>query len=149
MRNVNIVDKLHSELKKAMLSHNEVEKRVLRMLIAAVKNKEISTSKPITEEEFDVIVKKQIKERGEAMEDYKRGGRKEAFEEEKKEQEILKKFARPEFSDEELEKLVSEAIEKLGVSSSKEIGKVMGFLMKTLKGKASGDRVREIVEKLL
>lgn len=146
---MNIIDKLHSELKKAMLSHNEVEKRVLRMLISAVKNKEVSTSKPITEDEFDVIVKKQIKERSEAMEDYKRGGREEAFEEERKEQRILKKFARPELSDEELERLVSEAIEKLGVSSSKEIGKVMGFLMKTLKGRASGDRVREIVEKLL
>ena len=149
MKDVNIIDKLHSELKKAMLSHNEVEKRVLRMLISAVKNKEVSTSKPITEDEFDVIVKKQIKERSEAMEDYKRGGREEAFEEERKEQRILKKFARPELSDEELERLVSEAIEKLGVSSSKEIGKVMGFLMKTLKGRASGDRVREIVEKLL
>lgn len=146
---MNIADKLHSELKKAMFSHNEVGKRVLRMLISAVKNKEISTSKLITEDEFDVIVKKQIKERVEAMEDYKRGGREEAFEEERKEQEILKKFSHPELSDEELEKLVSEAIEKLAVRSPKEIGKVMGFLMKDLKGKASGDRVRKIVEKLL
>ncbi len=149
MKNVNVVDKLHLKLKKAMLSHDEIEKRVLRMLISAVKNKEISTSKPVTESEFDVIVRKQIKEREEAMKDYKRGGREEAFEEERKEREILKKFSHPELSDEELEKLVSEAIEKLAVSSPKEIGKVMGFLMKSINGKASGDRVRKIVEKLL
>ncbi len=146
---MNIIDDLHLELKRAMISHDEVEKRVLRMLISAVKNKEISTSKPITEDEFDVIVKKQIKEREEAMEDYKRGGREEAFEEERKEQEILRKFARPELSDEELEKLVSRAVKELGVNSPKEIGKVMGFLMKNLKGKASGERVRRIAEKLL
>jgi uncharacterized protein YqeY len=147
--NMNIIDDLSSKLKKAMIEKNELRKRVLRMLISAVKNFEISTGKPVSEEDFDKIVKKQIKEREEAMQDYKRGGRDELYEEEKAERDVLKEFAKPELSDEEVEKVVAEKANELGVKSPKEFGKLMGAVMKVLKGKASGERIKKTVEKAL
>ncbi len=146
---MSILDKLGNDLKKAMMDKDELKKRVLRMLISAVKNFEVSTGKPISEEDFDKIVKKQIKEREEAMEDYKRGERNELYEEEKAERDILKEFAKPELSDEEIEKIVTEKADELDVKSAKEFGKLMGIVMKDLKGKASGNRIKSVVEKVL
>ncbi len=146
---MNVIDRLRKDLKEAMKDKNEVKKRVLRMLMSAVKNFEVSSGKAVSDEEFDAIVKKQIKEREEAMQDYKRGGRDDLYEEEKMERDILKEFAKPELSDEEIEKVVDEKAHELGVKSKKEFGKLMGAVMKSLKGKASGDRVRKAVEEFL
>ncbi|BBJ28419.1 GatB/YqeY domain-containing protein [Athalassotoga saccharophila] len=146
---MSILEDLRNKLKDAMIAKDEVRTRVLRLLVSAVKNFEVEKIKQISEEEFDAVVKKQIKEREEAIEDFTKGNRLDLAEEEKKELEILKEFARPELSDEEIEKVVSEKIKEMGISSSKEIGKLMGSLMKEFKGKASGDRVKAIAEKLL
>ncbi|HEU23922.1 MAG: aspartyl-tRNA amidotransferase [Mesoaciditoga sp.] len=146
---MSILEDLRNKLKDAMIAKDEIRTRVLRLLVSAVKNFEVEKIKQISEEEFDAIVKKQIKEREEAIEDFTKGNRPDLAEEEKKELEILKEFAKPELSDEEIEKIVSGKIKEMGISSSKEIGKLMGVLMKEFKGKASGDRVKVIAEKLL
>ncbi|MGC8611493.1 MAG: GatB/YqeY domain-containing protein [Athalassotoga sp.] len=146
---MSILEDLRNKLKDAMIAKDEIRTRVLRLLVSAVKNFEVEKIKQISEEEFDAIVKKQIKEREEAIEDFTKGNRPDLAEEEKKELEILKEFAKPELSDEEIEKIVSGKIKEMGISSSKEIGKLMGVLMKEFKGKASGDRVKAIAEKLL
>ncbi len=144
-----ILEELREKLKKSMLAHDDVRTRVLRMLISAVKNEEVSKKRAITQEEFDLIVKKQIKERNEAIEDFKRAGREELLKEEEKERGVLSEFATPEISDREIENVVSEFVKKLNATSVKELGKVMGAVMKELKGKASGNRVRDIAERLL
>ncbi|MGC8637126.1 MAG: GatB/YqeY domain-containing protein [Athalassotoga sp.] len=146
---MSILEDLRNKLKDAMIAKDEIRTRVLRLLVSAVKNFEVEKIKQISEEEFDAIVKKQIREREEAIEDFTKGNRPDLAEEEKKELEILKEFAKPELSDEEIEKIVSGKIKEMGISSSKEIGKLMGVLMKEFKGKASGDRVKAIAEKLL
>lgn len=146
---MSILEDLRTKLKDAMIAKDERRTRVLRLLVSAVKNFEVEKIKQINEEEFDSIVKKQIKEREEAIEDFTRGNREDLAEEEKRELEILKEFARPELSDEEIEKVLSDKIKEMGLSSSKEIGKLMGAVMKEFKGKASGDRVKAIAEKLL
>ncbi len=146
---MNILEDLRNKLKDAMIAKDEIRTRVLRLLISAVKNFEVEKIKQINEEEFDAIVKKQIKEREEAIEDFTKGNRLDLAEDEKKELDILKEFAKPELSDEEIEIIASEKIKEMGISSSKEMGKLMGVLMKEFKGKASGDRVKAIAEKLL
>ncbi len=144
-----ILDELSNELKNAMMQKDELRKRVLRMLISAVKNFEISSGKSIDEDDFDKIVKKQIKEREEAMQDYERAGRSELYNEEKAERDILKTFAKPELSDEEIKKAVEEKAKELSIASKKEFGKLMGAVMRILKGKASGERIKSVVEMVL
>ncbi len=144
-----VTEELRARLKESMFARDEIRTRVLRLLISAVKNEEVSKKRALTKDEFDAIVKKQIKERNEAIEDYKRGGREDLLKEEEKERDILKEFAMPELSDEEVKDIVSKIVEKENVTSAKEIGKVMGAAMKELKRKASGERVRKIAERLL
>ncbi|WP_456399215.1 GatB/YqeY domain-containing protein [Mesoaciditoga sp.] len=144
-----ILDELSNELKNAIMQKDELRKRVLRMLISAVKNFEISSGKSIDEDDFDKIVKKQIKEREEAMQDYERAGRSELYNEEKAERDILKTFAKPELSDEEIKKAVEEKAKELSIASKKEFGKLMGAVMRILKGKASGERIKSVVEMVL
>ncbi len=146
---MSILEDLRAKLKDSMIAKDETRTRVLRMLVSAVKNFEVEKMKAVTEEEFDVIVKKQIKEREEAISDFEKGNRPDLAKAEKDELEILKEFARPELSDEEVEKFISLKIKELNLSSSKEMGKLMGIAMKELKGKVSGDRVKAIAEKLL
>ncbi len=149
MIEVTILDDLRSKLKEAMIARDELKMRVLRLLVSAVKSFEVQKMGTITEEEFDSIVKKQMKEREEAINDFERGNRSDLAAEEKKEFEVLKEFARPEMPDGEIEKFLSDKIKEMGLSSQKEIGKLMGIAMKELKGKVSGDRVKAIAEKLL
>ncbi len=143
-----VIEELRIKLKESMLAKDKIRTRVLRLMISAVKNEEVSKRRPVTKEEFDAIVKKQIKERNEAIEDYKRAERKELLKEEEKERDILKEFATPEISEEKIEKIVSEII-KREEATPQGIGEVMKAAMKELKGKASGKRVREIAERLL
>lgn len=146
---MNILESLRNEIKTSMFSKNEMRTKVLRMLLSAVKNFEVEKMNPVDGDEFDAIVKKQIKERIEAIEDFKRGGRPELAKEEEDEIAILKEFARAELSDDEIEKILDEKIKELGLTSSKEIGRLMGAAMKELKGKASGTRIKDIAQKLL
>jgi|UniRef100_A0A7V3RF99 uncharacterized protein YqeY len=144
-----ILEDLRSSLKDSMIAKNELRTRVLRLLVSSVKNFEVEKMRPINEDEFDSIVKKQMKEREEAIEDFEKGNRPDLAEAEKEELGLLKEFARPELSDDEVEKFITLKIKEMGLSSSKEMGKLMGVVMKELKGKVSGDRVKAIVEKLL
>ncbi len=144
-----VLEELRAKLKDSMIAKNEIRTRVLRMLISAVKNFEVEKMKPVTEEEFDAIVKKQMKEREEAIEDFKKGNRMDLAKAEQDELEILKEFAKPELSDDEVEKFIALKIKEMNLSSSKDMGKLMGIAMKELKGKVSGDRVKAIAEKLL
>lgn len=144
-----ILEDLRAKLKDSMIAKDETRTGVLRMLVSAVKNFEVEKMKPVTEEEFDAIVKKQMKEREESINDFEKGNRPELAKVEKNELEILKSFARPELSDDEVEKFISLKIKEMNLSSSKDMGKLMGIAMKELKGKVSGDRVKAIAEKLL
>lgn len=144
-----ILEDLRAKLKDSMIAKDETRTGVLRMLVSAVKNFEVEKMKPVTEEEFDAIVKKQMKEHEEAINDFEKGNRPELAKAEKDELEILKSFARPELSDDEVEKFISLKIKEMNLSTSKDMGKLMGIAMKELKGKVSGDRVKAIAEKLL
>lgn len=144
-----VIEELRTKLKESMFAKDEIRTRVLRMLISAVKNEEVSKRRTVTKDEFDAIVKKQIRERNEAIEDYKRGGREELLKEEERERGILEEFAMPELSDEEIKDVVAKIVKRENATSPREIGKVMGAAMKELKGKASGERVRKIAERLL
>jgi uncharacterized protein YqeY len=144
-----ILEDLRAKLKDSMIAKDETRTGVLRMLVSAVKNFEVEKMKPVTEEEFDAIVKKQMKEHEEAINDFEKGNRPELAKAEKDELEILKSFARPELSDDEVEKFILLKIKEMNLSASKDMGKLMGIAMKELKGKVSGDRVKAIAEKLL
>ncbi|MFH1401961.1 MAG: GatB/YqeY domain-containing protein [Parcubacteria group bacterium] len=159
--------KIQEDLKAALIGKKELDLSVLRMLLAAVNNKEtekktkIWKEKPETSSEkiqkeaeladkeiFDVI-SSEIKKRREAIEGFEKGGRKESADKERQELAILQKYLPEQMSEEEIRKIAEEAIKKTGAKEIKDMGKVMGIITSQVKGKADMSIVSQIVKEFL
>lgn len=156
--------KIDQDFKEAFKAKDEARVSTLRMLLAAIKTKEIekrtrlSKTEPLekleeasklNDEEIISVISSEIKRRKEAAEQYQQGGRPELVQKEEAEAKILVSYMPEQLSEEELRGLVKEAIKKSGASGPQEIGKVMGVLMPQVKGKADGGLVSRIVKEEL
>ncbi|MBI2123940.1 MAG: GatB/YqeY domain-containing protein [Candidatus Wildermuthbacteria bacterium] len=158
---------IQEDLKQSMLAKDELRTGTLRMLLAAVANKEkekryrISKAEPslleeelqaksaLLPEELQDAVSFEVKKRREAIEGFEKGGRKEQAEKERQEMEILLPYLPAQLSEEEIRQLVKDTIAKVGAAGPKDLGKVMGALIPQTKGKADGNLVSRIAAKLL
>jgi len=155
---------IQQDLKEAQLKRDEILVSVLRMLLAAIGNKEIekrtklSKSEPIekleelsklSEEEIIETISSEVKKRKEAILEYEKGERRDLADKEKKEAEILGNYLPQQLTEEEIKKIVKETIEKVGAKEMKDIGKVMADLMPKVKGKADGNLVSKVVKESL
>lgn len=147
----NLQDQIKKDLITSLKEKNEAKVSVLRMLQAAIKNKEIEIKKRegLSDEEIQQVVVSEVKKRNDSIESYKAGGRDELVEKEKKEIEVLKNYMPEQVSEEEITKIVEKAISDIGASSPQDMGKVMGKAMEVLKGKADGNVVSKIVKEKL
>ncbi len=119
---------------------------VLRVLWSQIRNEEINKQHELTDEEAIAVAARQVKQLTDALGDFRNAGRTDLIEQTEGELQILTKYLPAQLSDDELATAVREAVQASGVS---DIGKVMGLVMKTVKGKADGNRVRAAVEKVL
>ena len=106
-------------------------------------------NREMTEEEEIALLKKQAKMRKESIELFEKAGRMELVEHEKAQLKIIEEYLPQEASEEEVSKIVSDIISKMGEVTEKDFGKVMGFVMKELKGKADGKLVQTVVKSKL
>ncbi len=141
--------KLQEDMKAAMKQKENVRLSILRMLLAAVKNKEVEKLKPLTEDEFYAVVKTSVKQHVESIESFKKGNRQDLVEKEEKELEILKGFLPAQLSEEEIAKEIDEAIATLQIKSQKEMGKVIRFVMEKHPGRIDGKTLSGMVLKRL
>jgi len=147
-----LADQIQDDLKEALKTKDEIKISTLRMLIAAIKNFEISKGKAgykASDEEIVGVIQKEVKQRKESMEQYKAGNRQDLVDKESKELEILAKYLPAQMSEENVEKIVREKIQEVGAVSSADVGKVMGVLSQELKGKADLGLVSAIVKRSL
>lgn len=143
---------LRDELKQSMLSKNTLKTSVLRMFLSAVGYYEINkggAGYEASEEDVLSVLQKEIKQRRDSIEQFKAGGRQDLVDKETKELEILQKYLPAQMSEEEIRKLVVDAVKQTGASSPQDMGKVMGALMPKVKGKADGGIVSKIVREEL
>lgn len=158
---------IQEALKQSMLKKDELRTGTLRMLLAALSNKEkekrykvskaeptlseqeLQTKSMLSPEELQDAVSSEVKKRREAIEGFEKGGRKEQAEKEKKEMEILLPYLPTQLSEDEIREFVKEAIAKTGAAGPQDLGKVMGILAPQTKGKADGALVSKIVKELL
>jgi uncharacterized protein YqeY len=160
-------EKIQEDFKKALKGKREIELSTLRMLSAAIFNKEkekrykLSQEKPdlsgeelekgsqLTDDEVIEVVSSEVKKRKEAISEFEKGEREDLVRKEKEELKILQKYLPEQLSKEEIESLAKETIEKVGAKELKDMGRVMGELMPKLKGKTDGNEVSNIVKELL
>lgn len=160
-------ESIRRDLKESMKAKDEARTGTLRMLLAAVFNKEkekqyaaskknsalsreeiSQKSKLITEEVVDVVVA-EVKKRREAAVEFQRGGRRDLATKELAEAALLVSYLPPQLSEQELKTLVKEAVLKSGASSVRDMGKVMALLALSTKGRADGATVSAMVKELL
>ncbi len=159
--------KIQNDLTKAIKGGDEISRSTLRMLLAAILNKEkekrykISKTEPdstekelaeksvLTDGELIEVISSEVKKGKEAILEFKKGEREDLVKKEKAETEILQKYLPKQLSEEELKKIIKEAVEKVGAKEIKDMGKVMAEIMPKVKGKADGSEVSKIVKELL
>ena len=143
---------LQEDLKQSMLARNELKTSVLRMLISAINYYEIQkggAGYEASEEDIMTVIQNQAKQRRDSIEQFKTANRQELVDKETKELEILGAYLPEQMNEEEITKLVKEAITQTGATSMQDMGKLMGALMPKIKGKADGNVVNSIVRKEL
>ncbi len=137
------------DMKAALRSGDKLRVSVLRLLTALVKNREVEKRGPLTEAEMTQAVTASVKQRQEAIEAYRRGGRQDLVDKESAELAILQSYLPAPLTTEELAGLVREAIREAQATSPKEMGKVMAVLMPRVTGRADGRVVSSMVREAL
>jgi len=127
--------KIEEKLNQSLKNKDKNLYPTLRLIVSAMKDAVIANrtkeNKGLSEQDIVGLLKKMVKQRNESCEVYKQAGRTELLESETKEIEIISTFLPQQLSDVETKKICEETIKKVGASSIKEIGKVMGELKKT------------------
>ena len=147
-----LYEKITKDYMTALKNKDNFRAEVLSTLRSAIKYREIELrekGKELDDGEVLEVIKKELKERREAIEMYNQGGRLDLAEKEERELKILEEYVPAELSDEELRIKIKEIIEKVGATNIKDMGKVMKEAISGLKGLAEGERIRKIVEELL
>jgi len=142
-------EKLMEDLKDAMKSKSKVKKDTVTMVRAAIKQREVDERIELSDAEIIDIIAKQVKQKKDSIPDFEKGNRQDLVDLTNEEIKILLEYLPPQLSDEDLESIVKEAIEKTGAQSKKDMGKLMAFIMPKVKGKADGKHVNEIVAKYI
>lgn len=146
---MSLKEKLMEDLKVSMRNKDTVKKNTITMVRAAIKQIEVDERVQIDDERILEIISKQLKERNNVIEDFKKGERQDLVDITKKEIEILLDYLPEQFTEEELEKIVAETIDEVNAKSMKDIGLVMKSVMPKVKGRADGNAVNKIVRNLL
>ena len=133
-------------MKEAIKNKDKTRLNVLRMLKTDLLNEEIKNNRqPLTEEQVNQVIMRNVKRRKESIEEFKKAGAEERVKEEEAELKILMEFLPEQLSDEELEEIINKAIEETGAETIKDLGKVMKLVMSKVKGRADGKKVNEMV----
>lgn len=144
-----MVDKLQQDLKQAQLARDETKVSTLRLLLSEVKNAEIAKGGPLQDQDIMTIVQREVKKRKEAAAGFRLGNREEQAQKEEAELKILEGYLPAQLANEQLTKIVEEAINEVGAKSISDMGKVMGIVMSKVKGQADGTTVSALVKEKL
>lgn len=143
------LEQVNADFISAMKEKKEAELSTLRLLRTALKNRQIELMHELKEEEALAVIRTQIKQLKDALLSFETAGRSDLIEKTKNELVVLERYLPAEMSDEDLEKVVRAALTEAGFSATADKGKAMGVAMKAAAGQANGNRVKELVEKIL
>lgn len=143
-------EQLRSDLRDAMRAKDAPRRNTIRMVEAAIKNAEIDKrGAELAESDILAILQRQVKQRRESIEQFEKGGRDDLAEVERVEIAIIEQYLPRQLTRSEVEARARAVIEQVGASGPGDRGKVMGLLMRELRGEADGSLVNAVVGALL
>lgn len=144
-----LLERLGEDLKQALKAKDAVRVSTLRLARAALHNAEIQRGRPLTDEEAQEVLRLEARRRKEAIEAFRRAGREEMAHREELELAVLLEYLPTPLSEEELRRIVQEAIQRLGASTERDVGRVIGAVMREVRGRAEGRDVERLVREAL
>jgi uncharacterized protein YqeY len=146
---MSLTQKINEDLKEAMKAKDKACLSTLRMLKAAVKNRQVEKGGELEDKEIEAVIASLIKKSQESAEEFKKGGRHDLAAKEEGEAKILLKYLPEQLTRVQIETQLKEIISELSADSFKDMGKVMKVAMSRMAGKVQGKEVNEIAKKLL
>src|SRR6056297_759345 len=140
---MSLKERIFEDLKKAMKEKDEIKKRTLRMVVAAIKNMQVD-KKELTDEDVIEILNKEAKNRKDSFEQYKKADRDDLAKGEKEELAVIESYLPEKLTEDELRKIILEVIKEQNVNSPEGLGVVMKSLMPKIKGRADGKKVSKL-----
>ena len=141
--------RIQEDLKESVKARDRTRVSTLRMLLSSLKNAELEEREELTEEKELAVLSSYARRVKESISEFEKGGRDDLVSKEKAELEIVMRYLPEQLNDEEIEAEVKKVIEDLGAGGPKDIGRVMGEMMKRFKGRVDGKSVNRIVAGLL
>ncbi|WP_353662516.1 GatB/YqeY domain-containing protein [Hydrogenimonas sp. SS33] len=142
-------ERLQADLKTAMKEKDTFKRDVIRFVMSAIKQIEVDERKELTDADIEAILVKQIKQRNDAIEQFRSGGREDLVEQNEKELAILKSYLPEPMSEEEVREILKQIVEETGASGMKDMGKVMGAAKEKIGSRAEGRLINQIAKELL
>jgi uncharacterized protein YqeY len=146
---MSLLKRFDDDLKQALKTSERSKVSVIRMVKAAVKNAQIEKGGELTDEEIISALSTMAKQRRESIEQFARGGRVDLVQNEEQELSILQSYMPQQLSNDEIERMIHDAIRESSAASAQDMGKVMCILMPRIKGLADGKYVSQRVKELL
>ena len=134
------------DLKTAMKNQDKETLSVIRMIKGAIQMEELNTKRELTDDEVIGIISKQIKTRKESIAEFEKGNRNDLIEQTESEIKILEKYLPEQLSEDEMLKIIDQAFNEVQPESMKDMGKLMGIITPTVKGRYDMGEISKIIK---
>lgn len=142
-------EQLMQDMKAAMKQKERIRLTTIRQIRSTIKNREIELGEELNDEEILQVISTLVKQHKDSIEQFTKGGRDELVKKEQAELVVLESYLPRQMSEEDVSALVQEAIETVGATSMKDIGKVMKYIMPKTQGRADGKMINQLVKSQL
>jgi hypothetical protein len=146
---MSLIERIEGDLKEAMRARDRDRTDTLRLTLASLRSAEKELARPLKEDEELQVLQRERKRRTEAAEAFREGGRAEQADKEERELEVIQEFMPEPISEDELERIIDDAIAETGATSLRDLGRVMADVMPQVAGRADGSTVSQLVREKL
>jgi uncharacterized protein YqeY len=146
---MSLIARMEGDLEAAMKERDGDRRDALRLLLTALRSAEKELQRPLSDDEELQVLQRERKRRQEAFEAYEAAGRDEQADKEDYELEVLEEFMPEPLSEDDVERIVDDAIAEVGATSMRDLGRVMADVMPQVAGRADGSVVSQIVREKL
>ena len=146
---MSLIARIEDELKQAMRARDQERTDTLRMTLSSLRSAEKELLRPLKDDEELQVLQRERKRRAEAAEAFREGDRPAQAEKEERELAVIEEFMPAPMSEEDIERIIDDAIAETGATSLRDLGRVMADVMPQLAGRADGSTVSQLVREKL
>jgi uncharacterized protein YqeY len=139
-------DRIQDDMKNAMRAKEKARLSTIRLILAAIKQKEVDERISLDDSQILAVLDKMVKQRRDSIKQYEEAGRQELADKEKEEIAVLQEYLPKQADEAEIEAIIAETIAATGATSPKDMGKVMGAIKPRLQGRADMGQVSQLIK---